>query len=334
MASLKDVAKLAGVSPSTVSKVLSGRYKLSPQCTSRVMDAVRQLDYQPNIIGRSLRSSQSQAVLLVCSVFVREIMTGVHHAARELGYDVISMLVDPGEDESYLKYLENGLAGGVIFINYRHNPEKLARVAGRYPLVQCSEFVEMANSSQVSVDNNQAVYELTSALIARGRRRFAFVNSAEVRGHVPFFAQEREKGFRRALEQHKMPYYPQLTLRTEAGHDYRDFVALADTFIKLPPGKRPDAVVCISDLVGAAFVNAFVQAGISVPDKMAVTGFDNTLFSTVCTPQLTTVEQPFFEMGAEAMRLLAGSIAGEQTVNRKILLQHTLVARGSTPPLM
>lgn len=334
MVSLKDVAKLAEVSPSTVSKVLSGRYKLSQDCIDRVMHAVATLNYQPNIIGQSLRASQSKAVLLVCSMMVQDIVTGVHHAAHELGYDVISMIIDPGEDERYLKYLENGLAGGVIFINHRPDPQKLERISGKYPLVQCSEFVEMPNSSQVSVDNAQAVYELTCMLISAGRRRFAFVNSSEVGGHTPFFAQEREKGFRRALEEHEIPYYPELSIRTSVNKEYLDYVECArQHYLGRSKAERPDAVICISDLVGAAFVQAFVQAGIAVPEEIAVTGFDNNMYSTMCTPLLTTIAQPFFEMGEEAMRLLVGRINGESRSNRKILLEHELVLRGSTPPL-
>lgn len=331
MASLKDVARLAGVAPSTVSKVLSGRYKIGAQCTARVMDAVRELNYQPNILGRSLRSSHSTTVLLVFSSFVQDIIKGVHSAAHELGYDVVSIFMDTEDDENYLKYLDNGLAGSVIFINYRFDPERLREVSRKYPLVQCSEFVQMSSSSRVSVDNGQAMYDLTEHLIKSGRRRFAFINTFTHGGHLAYFAEEREKGFMRALETYGIPYAPELSCRLYAGDNYDQMVELAKRYVAMGEDSRPDAILCIRDILGVAFVNTFTAAGIDVPGQVAVAGFDDGPVCSMCTPHLTTVAQPFFEMGQESLWLVAGMANGEQKVNRRILLEHKLILRGSTP---
>ncbi|MDL2292997.1 LacI family transcriptional regulator [Ruminococcaceae bacterium OttesenSCG-928-D13] len=329
MASLKDVARHAGVAPSTVSKVLSGRYSVSAECAARVMAAVRELDYKPNLLGRGLRSNRSTTVLMVYSTFVPGIMMGVHSAAHELGYEVVSLYMDTVDDEYFMKYLENGLAGSVIFVNYRFDTEKLGKLSRKYPMVQCSEYVKMSSSSQVSVDNGQAMYDLTEQLILAGRRRFAFINTVAPGGHLPFFAEERERGFLRALEAHGIPYDPALSARCDAEADYEGMVQLAQRYAAMKDSERPDAILCIRDILGAAFVNTLVRAGVKVPGQVAVTGFDNTTAAELCTPQLTTVEQPFFEMGAEAMRLIVSMLNGDLAVNRRILLEHRLVFRES-----
>jgi len=330
MATIQEVAQLAGVSTATVSRVLNENYKVSDKRRKAVLDAVKALNYRPNIIGRNLSRSENKTILVVSSVTDNKMLLGVHHAAKELGYDVILSYTGMSDGKDALKYFENGLAGGMLFINFIVDYDMLVDLIKNYPVVQCAEYIDIPESCLVSIHDDTASYELTELLIKQGRKRFAFLGPVSESGHIMNYPILRERGFKQALSDYGVPYYPSLTMHISRRYDQA--VKTAKEIASMDPSERPDAVVCAVDEIGTACVNTFRNMGISVPDTIAVTGFDNSIYSTMCTPMLTTVKQPFFEMGAESTKLLVSIMNGKKPEKKRVYLPHTLVIRGSTDP--
>lgn len=328
MATIQEVAELAGVSTATVSRVLNDNYKVSDKRKKAVLDAVHVLNYKPNIIGRNLSRSENKTILVVSSAIDNQMLRGVYTAAKEENYDIVLSYTGMSDGMDALKYFENGLAGGMIFMNNFLDDDMLMNFIRNYPIVQCAEYLDKPESYLVSIRDDLASYELTERLIKQGRKRFALLTIRNLFDHTINFALARNRGFLKALSDYGIPYYPNLTRYLD--HRYEDSVLCARQFAHLDPAERPDAVICVVDQMGTACVNTFQNLGVKVPEDIAVTGFDDSPFSTMCTPKLTTVNQPFFEMGAESTRLLIKIMNGDPPEQRRIYLPHSLIIRGST----
>ncbi|MDR1116711.1 MAG: LacI family transcriptional regulator [Oscillospiraceae bacterium] len=329
MATIQEVARLAGVSTATVSRVLNDSYTVSEKRKKQVLDAVRALDYRPNIIGRNLSRNENRTILVVSGAIDGAMLRGAHSAAKELGYDVILSYSEIGDRGDALKYFENGLAGGLLFINFFEPDEAVTGLCRKYPVVQCAEYVDIPEACFVSIHDREASYEITEMLIKQGRRRFSFFAPYKSKYRELHFAEERKAGFLQALSDYGIPYDPELT-RYISVSLYDEAKEQAMLLAQLPPDKRPDAVVCAQDIFGIACVNTFRNMGIPVPGEIAVTGFDNRGLSRQSTPMLTTVSQPFFEMGAESARMLIAIMNKDPDVNRRVFLKHEIIIRGST----
>ncbi len=328
MATIQEVAELAGVSTATVSRVLNNNYTVSDKRRAAVMDAVKALNYRPNIIGRNLSRSENKTILVVSTIADNSMLAGVHHAAKERGFDVILSYTGMSGVTDSLKYFENGLAGGMIFINFMADGETVTDVIKNYPVVQCAEYMDNPESYLVSVRDDVATYELTEMLIRSGRKKLFFLTLRSWRGYVSNYSIMRASGFVNALKDNGIAFSQDLIHRTKGR--YTDVVEVAKQIAALDPSLRPDGIVCATDLLGAACVNTFRNLGISVPETIAVTGFDDSQYSSMCTPLLTTVRQPFFDMGAESVKMLISIMSGNKPENRRLFLPHSMVIRGST----
>ena len=330
MVTIRDVAKLAGVSSATVSRVLNNNYAVSDERREKVMRAVEELGYRPNIIGRNLSRNENRTILVVSSHIDSHMMRGAYYAATALGYDLILSFAPDGYTEDALKYYENGLAGGIILINFNESDEQIVNICKKYPVVQCAEYIDFPGSCHVSIDDTQATCQMTEMLIKRGRKRLAFMAPGNSRqGITVGYAEQREKGFREALRRHNIVPNPDFIARLHP-NSYEAGAKQMRSWLTLPPEERPDAVVCAQDLLGAACVSVITHAGIDVPRQIAVTGYDNLMYSGMCIPKLTTVAQPFYEMGAESVRMLVKRMAGAENFERTVYLHHDIILRGST----
>lgn len=330
MATIQDVARLAGVSTATVSRVLNDNYKVSDKRRQLVLDAVRQLGYRPNIVGRNLSRSENRTILVVSAWIDDDMMHGAASAAKELGYDIVLSYSPDEDDRDALKYFENGLAGGIIFINFRGTDSRIVELCNKYPVVQCAEYVDVPEACLVSIHDDEAIEELVDMLAAQGRERFAFIGPASRPNYTIHYADAREQGFRRGLEKHGIAVDEKFVVRFPIpGNSFAQVEQLAKGWLELPGCERPDAVICASDTIAVACLNTLIRGGMSVPEDVAITGFDNRR-AVYSNPKLTTVSQPFFEMGAESVRMLAGMMSGTEPEKRRVFLRHEIVVRGST----
>lgn len=331
MATIEEVARRAGVSVATVSRVLNNNYAVSQAKRDSVMEAVAALNYQINAAGRMLRRAETRMIMVVCSAVLQEVLEGIQEAGRQAGYDILvtctgftSARTEPSRSESF-KFLENGLVDGVILMNMVTRDEELLAISQQFPIVQCGEYVKIPNAFLVSTHDEKAAYAMTEHLAQIGRRKIAIVMNA-LDGHLSNYVRERLNGYRQALTDAGLPR--SAACEHQAGFTYEDGVAAARRILALED--RPDAVFCTRDSLAVACINTFQAAGLRVPEDIAVAGFDNTELCSMCSPPLSSVAQPFREIGQETLKMLVSLIRGEVSIGRHLLLDHQLVLRAST----
>jgi DNA-binding LacI/PurR family transcriptional regulator len=299
---------------------------VSQEKRNRVMEAVKTLNYLPNTVGRNLRRAESKMVLVVSSIVIQEVLAGIQEFAKELGYDVILSYVGniKGNIES-IKFLQNSLVDGVIFSNVSFGTQELDDISKQYPVVQCMEYVDIPDPYIVSVDDEKAAYDVVSHLIHIGRKKIGII-SLDEEDNPRQFVVDRERGYKRALLDHGLRYDPDLKIIGD--HSYESGSDAARQFFNME--NRPDAVFSLSDTMAVGCLNTMKSLGASIPDDIAIVGFDNNDIAKMCEPKLTTIAQPFYELGRETMRMMVSLLKGEISTGRRVLLNHQLIVRGSS----
>ena len=325
MATIRDVAREAGVSVATVSRVLNAEHVVSPKTVSKVQDAMKKLHYTPNMLGTHLRRKSTNDILVLIpntsNQIYNRILRGIQTEAQQLRYNVMVCPTngDKAMEDRYLSLLKTKLADGAIFFSSTLSAQEMNQLAESFPVVQCCEKIPDSITSFVSVHNEDAGYDAVSALIAKGHRKIAFIGS----GQGVLSSAEREAGYRRALCDHGIPICEAYLL-----HDtfsYNSGMRSAEKLLSLPD--RPTAIFAVADTVALGALRFLLSHGIRIPEDMAVIGFDDISFSAVYTPSLSTVSQPQLALGEQAMQLLAEKLRDPRAPDSTVLLPHKLLLR-------
>lgn len=324
--SIDAVAKLAGVSAATVSRVINGSKPVSPDTRRRVEDSIKRLGYQANAFGRSLSTGQSRLLLVLVPDFANpyyaEIVSGAAAVARQSGYTLLPVDLEESWSQGggALEAVYSSLTDGVINMVPITQESTMVATAQRKPWVNCSEFLPGSDVPYVSIDHRQAACDAVQYLINRGHRRIALVNSDE----RFLYARQRREGYELALQRAGIDLRPEL-IRMAGGTSYlRGSQAAAALLATAQP---PTAVFAVSDMLAIGAIKAFRRAGLRVPDDVAVVGFDDIPIAEVFEPALTTVAQPMQALGAVAVELLLSRLSGATPVSR--ILPYTLTLRES-----
>lgn len=330
MINIQDVAKKAGVSVATVSRVLNETTVVSENTKAKVLAAIEELDYHPNLVGRNLRRKETKIALVimnsVVNSFFTKIIKGMEDAAAQKGYHI--MICTTGNVSSkisrYLDLLTSRLADGAILLGIGLDDalkEKIASVNKRYPLVQCCEYDPELGLSHVSIDDFAAAYEATSYLIEKGRRKilhFSVCNQF-------ISSRQRRSGYLKALADHQIPNDENLVLYGNYG--YRNAMRLTSDFLQ--KSIPFDAILADSDRMAAGAMRVLADQMISVPDDVSVIGFDNTEICYMVQPGITSISQSQYELGTCSFQLLYDQISGGSGgINR--FFEHKLILREST----
>lgn len=328
MPTIKEVAKAAQVSVATVSRVLNQDKNVSPQTRQKVLEVVRQVGYTPNMLGRNLRRKNTERILVLIpslsNQFLSGVIRGVESAAKQKELQVMISAThnDREEEQGYLEMLYNRSVDGIILVGSTLDQEELSQLAGQYPLVMCSEWVEGADVSAVGIDNEQAAFDAVNALLASGRKKIAMVSNEEV-----YSARLRTQGYRRALEQARLPHKCEYEVE-HYEYTYRAGMRACRMLMALP--EPPDAIFAVSDELAAGVCKALIEQGIIPGREVDVFGFDNTTMSKVVTPSISTVSQPRKRIGETALELLWERMEHPEEKPRLVLLPHELVLRDSS----
>lgn len=326
---IRDIARLAGVSTATVSRTLMKPAMVAEETREQVLRAVAEAGYTPNLMARSLRRRQSGAILVVVrdivNPFYPEIFRGVERTARRLGFNVLMGNTDddPVQERDYLRLVLSRRADGLIALTGRI-PDLDDPAVRQLPIVLASEPVPGHDFPIVRIDNRGAAAAMTRHLIGLGHRRIAHIG-----GGIPTTATpKRFKGYAAALAEAGLELQPDLlrygTFSIPTGSEHMAaLLALPDP---------PTAVFCGSDEIAIGAIRTIKQAGLRVPEDISIVGFDDIYFAAVYDPPLTTVEQPARLLGFEAMRLLADRLAGIDVPKRGVTVPYRLMIRGSTAP--
>jgi len=321
---IKDVAKLTGLSVATISRVLNEDEKVADRTRDKVLAAIKEVGYIPNLLGRNLRKSSTKMVyVLLPSIdnpFFSGILIGIESAARMYDYRVV-ICETFGREKRYQDFVQEvkkKLVDGLIFLS--PTVSDVIPNGNDLAVVVCGETSDDYDCLQVDIDNHLAAYDATKYLLGKGRQRIAFAGGDTLSGRL------RLDGYKKALIESGIT--PDEDLIFGGAYYYNDGLSCAKRLIK--SGARVDAVLGAGDLVAIGFVRELESNGYRVPEDVAVMGFDNLEYSEMLAPQLSTVMQPRVDMGKLAFRKLYDRMQGVDTKHGRTLLEHQIIERGST----
>lgn len=304
MTGIKEVAKQAGVSVSTVSNVLNNKKNVGEETRERILKICEELSYYPNMAGRGLKSGKPNTILFNFSDFDRsfylKIINGISDYVNDNDFDLIICT-----DKSCEKYMNNSLTSGSIILDKKMKDEVLNRIAGEnYPIVVLDRIMKNPWIKSVVVNNYEPMYELIQGVIDRGYRSFGFVGGPEETADN----KERYRAFRDALKANNIEFQQ----KSYFAGNYREKSGYTAAKILMLSRELPDCLVCANDNMAIGAMKAFRENGLRVPGDIAVTGFDNCDLADAMG--LTTVSIPNYERGYIAARYLIENIRGQKNV--------------------
>jgi len=327
-ATIEEVASAAGVSRSTVSRVVNGSTAVSPEALESVKRAIEELSYVPNRAARSLASRQTHAIALIVpedttrffgDPFFAAIVAGITGALRGSDY-LLNLLIasdDPGDKMT--SFVRNGGVDGALIVSHHTSDAFIDRVADAVPVVWGGRPVRIREGDYVvDVDNVAGARTATQHLIETGRTRIATIS-----GPITMVSSvDRVQGFRGALADAGLSPFAE-----EAG-DYSE-ASGADAARRILAAGRPDAIFVASDLMARGALTALRSAGIRVPEDVALVGFDDSSVALSTDPPLTTMRQPMYAQGEAMAGVLLSRLAGRDPAHTTILPTE-LVVRASS----
>lgn len=327
---IADVAKKAGVSVATVSRVLNQDEKVRPETKERVLQAIQDLNYIPNMSARNLRRRESRVILVLARNFTHpfyaKVLAGISDTARRAGYSVL--MCDNGDDplraEQQLQMLKHRKADGAVLLNCTVDDTWLRSYAGKYPIVQCCEHVPGIDTAKVSLDHFTMAYDATRYLISLGHRRIAIM-SADNRYTSTL---RRCEGYVRAMTEAGLPVTEDLYALAEGDYSFQSGRACASKLLSLKV--PPTAIFCISDVLALSTLLVASEMGIRVPEELSVVGCDDVDYTTMWHPFLTTVRLPCYEMGCRSAQLLLETMQSIPEQSKTVKMNYSLIIREST----
>jgi DNA-binding LacI/PurR family transcriptional regulator len=329
---IKDVARKAGVSITTVSNVLNDRTDSMSEATlQRVLQVMQELHYRPNPLARGLVTRRTATIGVVLAeietpLFLQA-LNSIEPIARQAGYSVLmSNASDPAQEQSVMQLLLEKRIDGLIFLSVSelleqdHVPD-LERL--HIPTVLVNRAKHYPNLDQINWDDTAGVQQAVEHLIGLGHRRIAHLCGPERRRS----GQNRLQGYRAALEQHGIPWREAYVCPGDYTDSESAWRASTQRLLALSP--RPTALLASDDIVAATAIKTIQRAGLRVPQDVAVIGVDDQHFGTYLNPALTTVRLPVLEAGRRAVRMVLDRIAGARTEPKHVVLPCSLIVRES-----
>ena len=329
---LKDVAELAGVSAATVSYVLSGKRTISEETKARVLEAIEQLDYVPDLTARGLSMRDSKLIgvvvpqtepgerLMFQNSFYSEVLGSIEYYARQKGYHILISATDA--NESYLTLAKQRNLDGIIVIGmypdeFYHEMKKT-----QIPIVLIDSYCNDHYYHNIRIDDAYGSYLAARHLLEKGHRDIAFFAGQMKENGV---MKKRLLGYQQALDEFHVEFRDEYVF--EGQIDYQSGVELAGKLTEIAPGVT--AIVAAADILAIGAVKGLYEAGKTVPGDYSVVGIDDLEISQYLTPGLTTVKQQISLKGQKAVELLLKHIENPSLPKQEEILPLELVERGS-----
>lgn len=334
---LDDIAKKANVSPSTVSRVISNNPNISAVTRKKVLKIMEEMNYQPNIIARSLASNSTKTIGIVLSSRTEgalkkafqnplfpDMLGGLSLIAYKNGYNILFSSLNKMEDDKQRirELAKGGMTDGIVYLYPRVNDaiiEELQKLKSPFVIVGRPDNENEVN--WVDNDNIAASYKMTELLIKRGRKKIAFI------GASPNFmlAVDRVEGYKKALLDNSMPIDESLIIKgkfmTDNGYELMKSI--------FDQGLAPDGIVAQDDLIAFGAIKQITEKGLKVPEDIAVAGFNNAPMSEFSTPSLTSVETNAFDIGAKACEMLLSCVKSSYNGFARTIVPSELIIRSS-----
>lgn len=329
-----DVAKKAQVSVATVSRVVNGNYPVKDSTRRKVLEAIRDLKYIPNIQARELNTQRSSIIGIIVpslfNTFFAEVVNGIESFTASSGYSLLLTYTkdNPISEKRCMNELLMRNVSGII--NISPNTEKVAsdffdQIAERMPMVFINSYVKRQAISYVNNDEQIGTKIALEYLISLGHKNICFIRGDRSDSYE--FKQNAYEEIMKKMHNFREDYI----LNIGAGNSIETVELTAEKVVEtLQEKKEITAIFSCNDLMGIGAVNGCHRLGIKVPQDMSVMGFDNILLSNFIEPKLTTMDQNMMTLGWTAASLLMEKIANENKTSRQVVLQNTLVLRDTT----
>ena len=325
---IRDVAKLAEVHPSTVSRVINGDSRISEKTKNKVLLIIKKLGYTPNAIARGLKTKRTFTLGMlipdITNPFFAEIARGVEDAANENGFNIILCNSDDKlkKERTYLDILKEKRVDGLI-LGTAHTRDKsiLKLEKNNFPYILVSRNIEGLDKNCIIIDDIAGGMMATEYLIKLGHHRIAHISGPlKTRSGL-----NRLKGYQLALKKHKIEYNDELVgegdFRIKGGYQ------VMKRFLKLT--KPPTAIFAANDLLALGAMQAIQKKNFHIPEDFSVIGFNDIELASFVYPPLTTIRQPMQKMGALAVKMLLKIIEEGEFNQKKVMLKPKLIIRES-----
>ncbi len=327
---IKDVAKRAGVSISTVSRVINNSKPVSNEIRQKVLKIIEETGYAPNPVARSLVMKKSQLIGVVVpdisNFFIGEILSGIEEIGKMYGYDILlcSTYGDLSQEIRYLNLLRAKQVEGIVLMTWNLQEDLVNCISNMdIPVVLINRNTSKLLIPSVSIDNFKAAYEMTCYLIKNGHQKIAFIRSNL---DDDTFGLEQYQGYKQALDEHGIKMDEKLvkygSFKLEKGYE------IVNEFIH--EKNLPTAIFATSDATAIGALNCLLDKGYRVPEDVSVVGFNDIKLASIIRPNLTTIHQPIYDIGAVAIRIIIKKINKEELGSDIVILPHELIERESS----
>lgn len=330
---IKDVAKQANVSISTVSRVINDSKPVSDDIKIRVMKVIEELGYKPNPVARSLVTKKSRLIGVIIpdisDPYIAELLNAIEEVAKTYDYDIIlcNSYGSLESEEHYLNLLRTKQVEGMIFLTYKlRTVHKEFFESSKMPVVMVNRDASELNLSSVSVNHFDAIYEVTTKLINNGHIDVMMIRNGKT---SDVFGPSHLEGFKKAHETHQMSVKENRVF--EGAFSVEKAYDICKQVIENKD--MPSAIIATTDSMAIGAINCLVDHGYNVPEDVSVVGFYDTKIARLYRPQLSTIHQPIYDIGAVAIRLLIKQINGDEKERKHFYLPHELIFRDSTRSL-
>lgn len=327
---IKDVARMAEVSISTVSRVINDSKPVSPEARRRVLKAIEVLGYKPNEVARSLVTKKSNIIGIIVddigSSYVAQIIRGVEEVGRMYNYDLL-LCSSYGDKESELRFaqlLMQKQVAGIIIVSEILNNDVLSYLdMSRVPFVYLNKYYNVLESPNVSINNKEASEKVMKHLAEEGHKRIAYVTQ--------------EKDVDLTIEKHKLEAYREWmhklgedTIVFEVdGHEIENGYELGNRIVERLLEGKITAVYCCEDEIAIGLINYLYDHNIKVPEDISVVGYGDITLASYFRPMLTTIKEPYYDIGAVSIRRILKVLQGEKVEEQTIVLPVQLIIRDS-----
>lgn len=325
---IKDVARKAGVSISTVSRVINESKIVKPETHEKVMQAIEELGYKPNAIARSLKIKNTKTIGIlipdISNQFYPEVVRGIEDIANMYEYNIFLCNTDLDKEKEiqYFDVMAEKQVDGVVYIGHDVSDElyKKFKTYG-IPIILIGTDYEGIPS--VTIDNIRASKAIVRYLIKKEHVRIGMITGKH---YDPITYGARLEGYKKALDEAGIPFQEELVI--EGGYRFKSGYEGARKLMDME--NPPTAIFVANDEMAIGAMRAALERGVMIPDELAIVGFDNIDMAGKVYPALTTVAQPMYEMGAIGMRVLTKILNEEILETNKIVLDYSLLERESS----
>lgn len=332
--SIKDVAKEAGVSASTVSYVLNNTptETISQETKKRVLEAVSKLGYVPNLNARSLSSRRSNLIgvlipqtepgkeLMFSNPFYGELLSSIEYTARQHGYHLL--ISGTKEDQDYLSIAQNRGVDGVIIVGTYPGENLNALKTLGVPIVLVDSYVKDDDFHTIGIEDKEGARIATRYLIARGHRHIAFISGSIRENGVNI---KRYQGYCDAMQEAGLPVDEEAVYSGTVDYEYG--ITAADQY--LSRGKKQSAAFVTADVITMGLIKGLQQKHVRVPEELSIVSFDDVYLAQMAYPTLTTIHQDIGEKGKQAVHLILDAARSKEHHHTECILPLRLVERDS-----